>query len=392
MSLVVPTPIPPFVGALPDPADKASYGPRGRAFWEYEVQVLALAMNLIAGQTQQNAEHAQSMALLAEAFADFKGPWSSLTGALSTPALVSHSGTRWFLLNNLTDVTASEPGVSADWEEEPELAAGLVGFDPAGLDAVYQGQAPINVQQAIVCALAGPNLVDNWEMRNAIRRFGSTPPQTYTAGQFVIDRWKAGAGGLTRGDHTNNVDGSIRVLSGSLVHSIPMQMGLGESVCVAWDGFAKARVNGGPYLASPIVFTASANISQVDVEFYNDGTGGAQSGSVSKLRVRRGLVDLGTGPARTLSELQLYLSRYAQRVKFDRQANMAAGETDRTFIGFSRMVAVPTASLDGAAEQSVNVSSVSMEVFGGISAALIITATNAAATRYRATYFLDTGI
>lgn len=42
--------------------------------------------------------------------------WSSLTGALNKPASVFHNGAFWALLNNLADVTTSQPGVSADWQ------------------------------------------------------------------------------------------------------------------------------------------------------------------------------------------------------------------------------------------------------------------------------------
>lgn len=54
---------------------------------------------------------------LAAASADFKGLWSSLTGALNKPATVSHSGSFWALLNNLADVTASTPSLTnTDWQ------------------------------------------------------------------------------------------------------------------------------------------------------------------------------------------------------------------------------------------------------------------------------------
>lgn len=52
----------------------------------------------------------------ADAYAAFKGKWSDLTGALTTPASVYHDGYYYHLLNNLADVTASEPGVTVDWE------------------------------------------------------------------------------------------------------------------------------------------------------------------------------------------------------------------------------------------------------------------------------------
>lgn len=54
---------------------------------------------------------------LAAASADFKGAWLSLSGALSKPASVFHNGSFWALLNNLANVTTSEPSVTnADWQ------------------------------------------------------------------------------------------------------------------------------------------------------------------------------------------------------------------------------------------------------------------------------------
>lgn len=49
------------------------------------------------------------------AAANFKGNWSSLTGALNIPATVLHSSTVWMLLENVADVTAEVPGVSVKW-------------------------------------------------------------------------------------------------------------------------------------------------------------------------------------------------------------------------------------------------------------------------------------
>lgn len=63
----------------------------------------------------ESAASAAQSATAAAAASDFKGLWSSLTGSLSKPASVYHNGVFWALLNNLADVTVSEPGVSADW-------------------------------------------------------------------------------------------------------------------------------------------------------------------------------------------------------------------------------------------------------------------------------------
>jgi len=64
-----------------------------------------------------SASAAASSQALAAASADFKGAWSSLTGALNKPASVSHNGSFWALLNNLANVTTQEPSLTnANWQ------------------------------------------------------------------------------------------------------------------------------------------------------------------------------------------------------------------------------------------------------------------------------------
>lgn len=47
--------------------------------------------------------------------ANFKGDWSTLTGALEIPASVRHNGRFWLLVANVADVTLEVPSVSASW-------------------------------------------------------------------------------------------------------------------------------------------------------------------------------------------------------------------------------------------------------------------------------------
>ena len=47
--------------------------------------------------------------------AHYKGPWSTLSGALEGPASVLHSNALWLLNGDLPDVAAAEPGVSGSW-------------------------------------------------------------------------------------------------------------------------------------------------------------------------------------------------------------------------------------------------------------------------------------
>jgi hypothetical protein len=85
-------------------------------------QVLAAETAKTDAETAETgAQAAEANTLLLEASviatANFKGLWSDLTGALSKPASVAHNGLVWLLLNNLADVTASEPSSgNTDWQ------------------------------------------------------------------------------------------------------------------------------------------------------------------------------------------------------------------------------------------------------------------------------------
>lgn len=62
-----------------------------------------------------SAASAADSATNAASSANMVGNWADETGAANKPYSVVHAGTTWLLLNNLADVTASEPGLTADW-------------------------------------------------------------------------------------------------------------------------------------------------------------------------------------------------------------------------------------------------------------------------------------
>ena len=129
MTIVVPVPITPAGLPLPDPGDRATFSARKleQLRWannEYSTGSLALAdagySNALDSQVSATAALAsKNAAALSEAnaaaTANIKGTWASQTGAIAKPAAVSHNGAIWALLNNLADVTTSEPGVTGDW-------------------------------------------------------------------------------------------------------------------------------------------------------------------------------------------------------------------------------------------------------------------------------------
>lgn len=137
-SPIAPTALPP----APNPSVRATFS--GLAYtWSVALPQLgtdltALATNAFNNAVETNASAANSLAQannsaasaisasnslastalqvqLALDAAQMKGNWSSLTGALNKPASVANGGKIWALLNNLADVTTSQPGVTTDW-------------------------------------------------------------------------------------------------------------------------------------------------------------------------------------------------------------------------------------------------------------------------------------
>jgi len=73
---------------------------------------------------------AQNSAVVISA-ANFKGEWSSLTGALTVPSTVYHNGSYWQLLIDIADVTLSEPTlVNTDWAPASQSAGRATVLSP----------------------------------------------------------------------------------------------------------------------------------------------------------------------------------------------------------------------------------------------------------------------
>lgn len=70
-----------------------------------------------ANASASSASDSATSATLSQSTANYKGLWSSLTGALNQPACVFNDGAFWVLNTDLADVTLSEPTTgNADWE------------------------------------------------------------------------------------------------------------------------------------------------------------------------------------------------------------------------------------------------------------------------------------
>lgn len=105
----------PFVAALdPFGDDVDAVGTWMKSAADYTAEQAGFAATSEDNAANSAAAAAGSV-VAASNISNFKGAWASLTGALNKPATVLHQGAYWVLLNNLADVTTSQPGVTGDW-------------------------------------------------------------------------------------------------------------------------------------------------------------------------------------------------------------------------------------------------------------------------------------
>ncbi len=106
----------------PSRADPSTFSDKADAFVA-ALPTFGTQCNAVASEVYTNSVNASNSAAIAIASANFKGAWSSLTGALAVPASVLHSSKLWLLVANIADVTAHTPGVSASWVDLDNLTS-----------------------------------------------------------------------------------------------------------------------------------------------------------------------------------------------------------------------------------------------------------------------------
>ena len=96
--------------AAPDPNDRSTFNARAYP-WSVALSTMTGEINALL----PSIDSAATASAAAIAAANYKGLWSSLTGALAIPASVFHASKVWMLTESVADVTAQVPGVSAKW-------------------------------------------------------------------------------------------------------------------------------------------------------------------------------------------------------------------------------------------------------------------------------------
>lgn len=240
---------------------------------------------------QYSAKHwsakAEGHSDVAAAYANFEGVWTELTGALNVPAAVFHDSMIWMLLDNLADVTTSEPSpTNTDWAlltERKLNALGVldsyayaewtVGSGESSLDIAFSGEVIVfrNGTQlpATEYSQAGDVLTINFELAS------DDDPVT------VLKLTEAELGALTDVDVTDAADGDIlmRVGGNWVKKSQPNIPALGWTDLRRYDlmdNFERASLSDTPTGQTWAVYDKGGNSDTLTVE---NGTVHSNTGS-----------------------------------------------------------------------------------------------------------------
>lgn len=124
------------ITALPTPPtrdDPSNFAQRADAFLaalpSFATETNAVAAEVEADRTAVDAQTALVLPAASAALgaANYKGVWSSMSGAVALPASVYHAGRFWIALEAMANVATETPGVSSKWAPLVD-DVGVLGF------------------------------------------------------------------------------------------------------------------------------------------------------------------------------------------------------------------------------------------------------------------------
>lgn len=187
-----PAPVPPVPTPVPQRNDRGNFALRGdevmawmppgfdsanlnfawvEAMGDFIDQQAIAAVEAV-GDAEEQVALATLQAQLATFAGHYKGEWGSLIGEAIKPFAVSRSGLFWLLKNNLADITASEPGMTDDWEKVPgvtEVATPINLTPSSGAVNVGDSTAITLVANAFGAIYVGDTqTAAQWQVNNAL--------------------------------------------------------------------------------------------------------------------------------------------------------------------------------------------------------------------------------
>ncbi len=164
-----------------------------------------------------------------EAIVGFRGAWSGLTGALSMPASVSHSGNIYALTADVADVTAHTPGVSASWQLVRATSAQITHGAGTVASQFATNEGRLDGLDAVVDSGLGAhrNRLINGDFSQNVRALTSVADDTY-----CLDRWYilTETGNVTVGQLTDPESGAPFGIRLTQPDASPKRMGFAQII------------------------------------------------------------------------------------------------------------------------------------------------------------------
>lgn len=144
--------VPNFTGEIAQRTDPTTFAERADPQYAYQAQLsvdlntTVDAINIVSSEVEASAADAEQAAETASSSANFIGRWDEATGAATKGSVYYHSGQNWQLLDDIADITASEPSNSnSEWLG---LASGKNQVSTSD-DSIQLTQTAAELQQAI---------------------------------------------------------------------------------------------------------------------------------------------------------------------------------------------------------------------------------------------------
>lgn len=183
-----------------------------------EINLMVADMNATATTVAGSLVTVLDSEQAAVAAANFKGQWATLSGALSIPATVSHNGSTWILLENIADVTASEPSESnGDWLVVSYVLSTTFNSRTIASGAGLKGGGDLSTNRTISADIATASDLHAGEAEKMVAAqevYAANAPVALSGSPTITPDFKAGrnftvtlTGNRTLGNPTNQVAG-----------------------------------------------------------------------------------------------------------------------------------------------------------------------------------------